>query len=808
LSLDFETLNFNIKKSPHMFFKRTFRSLVHHKTTSLINITGLTVGIAAALLIGCYVLNEWQTDRWLPQPDRTYRLLRVSEINREPYTIGITSSPFGPALEQDFSADVAQTMRVLPGNSLVKVGEERFQEEHYYYVDPDFLTFFGLSLLHGNAATALARPHSIVLTRETARRYFGSEAEAMGQSLRIDNDYLAQVTGVLDELPGPIHLEFDLLESNISLREASWWTEWWNNNQVTYLRLNRGASAAALEERLPQFMDKYFGKDFAAMGKRMDLLLQPLRSVYFQADTRYDPIRHGNRQAVNIFLLSALLLIGIACANYVNLSTAKAAERSREMGISKILGSGRGRLIRQVLGESLLLTAFSVTAAAALTVQAIPWFEQWFGLSLNLQLSGWGLLTALAGLTAAITLLAGAYPAWLLASFRPVEVLNGSTTAGGRRTAGFRKALVVFQFALSFGLLCSTFVIQRQLQYLQEKNLGFDKEHVLLLRVNNPELYNKRDVFKERLLRQPGVQDVSFSSGSPGGFHDATSVKVEGIEETMRMRIAFVDFDYVPTYDLQMVAGRPFSREFASDSSRAVLLNERAVQELGMTPEQIIGTRLQLVSFDSLRRTVVGVVRDYHFSSLHDAVEPLVMAASFGGTQIAVKAQGDRLPEVIAAAEQAWTEQAPAFPFRYRFLDEQLDRLYQSEARQGRIFAFFAGIAIFIACLGMFGLAAYAASLRVKEIGIRKVVGATVSDIVVLLYRDFLKLVVIAILVAAPVAWYFIRDWLSEFAYHIDIEWWVFMLAGILAISIAMLTISFQSVRAALANPVESLRDE
>lgn len=274
------------------------------------------------------------------------------------------------------------------------------------------------------------------------------------------------------------------------------------------------------------------------------------------------------------------------------------------------------------------------------------------------------------------------------------------------------------------------------------------------------------------------------------------------------MRIAFVDFDYVPTYDLQMVAGRPFYQEFAGDSSRAVLLNERAVKELGMTPEQIIGTRLRLVSFDSLRRTVVGVVRDYHFSSLHDAVEPLVMAASFGGMQIAVKAQGDRLPEVIAAAEQAWTEQAPAFPFHYRFLDEQLDRLYQSETRQGRIFAFFAGIAIFIASLGMFGLAAYAASLRVKEIGIRKVVGATVSDIVILLSRDFLKLVVIAILLASPVAWYFMRDWLSEFAYHIDMEWWVFIVAGVLAISIATLTISFQSVRAALANPVESLRDE
>ncbi len=443
-----------------------------------------------------------------------------------------------------------------------------------------------------------------------------------------------------------------------------------------------------------------------------------------------------------------------------------------------------------------------------LTMQAMPYFEQWFDLSLNLQLTGWQVAGILLSLTAGITLLAGAYPAWLLAAFKPVEVLKGSMTAGNSQTAGLRKGLVMLQFALSFGLLYSTFVIQRQLQYLQEKNLGFDKEHVLLFQINNPDLFFKRDLLKEQLLREPGVQNVSFAIGRPGGFHDATSLKVEGIDETIRMRTALVDFECLDTYGLQVIEGRPLSPQFASDSSRAVLLNEQAVQELGMTNKEIIGKRVQLVSFDSLRRTVVGIVKDYHFSSLREEVEPLVIATAFGGAQVAVKAQAGRLPEVIAAAEQTWTDLAPAYPFNYRFLDEQLDRLYQSETRQGRLFGFFAAIAIFIACLGMFGLAAYAASLRVKEIGIRKVVGATVADIVFLLSKDFLKLVVIAIIIAAPVAWYFMRDWLSAFAYRIEIEWWVFALTAVAAISIAVLTVSIQSVRAALANPVEALRDE
>ncbi len=789
--------------------KIAFRQFAKHKTSAFINLSGLTIGLAAAMLISLYVLNERQTDRSLPHPERTFRLLRVSNINNEPYDIGVTSGPFAPALLQDFPADVAETVRVLDGNSLVTIGEQRFLEEKYYYADPNFFHFFNFPLLHGDPNTALAKPHSIVLSQATARRYFGSETAALGQTLHIDNDYDATVTGVFADPKAPTHLDFDLVESSLSFNDAEWWTTgWWNNSLCTYLRLSPGTSAAALEARLPKFMDKYFGNDFARNGSRIDLRLQALRDVYFESEVRYDPMRHGDRKAVSIFLIAALLLVVIACANYINLSTARSLERSKAVGVHKVLGSGRGRIIGQMLGESFLLTSAAVLLAVQLVWLALPWFSNVFGVSFQLDLPFGATICSIIGLTVVVALLAGIYPGWFLSAFKPATVLKGKTTAGERHTAGLRKTLVVFQFILSVGLLCSTFVVRRQLDFLKNKNLGFDKTHVLVLNINSQELYNNRAAFRQQLSREPGVRQISFLNGIPGGMHDATSVDVPEMSQNIRLRTVFADFDFVKTFGLKMVAGRDFDQRLASDSSRAALLNERAVADLGLRPEEALGKKILLTSFDTIPRTVVGVVKDYHFASLHDAIEPMVISTAFRGGIIAVKAEGARIPEVIASAEKAWNAQAPAYPFAYQFLDEQLDRLYQNEVRQGRIFGWFAGIAIFIACLGMFGLAAFAATSRIKEIGIRKVLGASVGGIVGLLSKDFLKLVAIAIVIASPLAYYVMQKWLSDFAYRIDIPWWVFVSAGAVAIGVAVLTVSFQSVKAALANPVESLRSD
>lgn len=790
------------------YLKITFRQILKNKTAGLINFAGLGIGLAAAMIIGLYVYNEWQTDKHIPFPDRTYRMLRTSNINNEPYEIGITSAPFAPALEQDFEAEIAETVRLLDGASLIGLGEDRFQEENYYYADANFLTFFDLPLLYGNPETALKDLHNVVVSKAIAQKYFGDEKLAMGQTIRVDNSYDAMITGVLDELPGPMHFQPDLVESTLELAQAGWWSSWWNNNLCTYLRLKEGQTAEALTPFLPGFMDKYFGEDFQRNGNRIDLRLQAVQDIYFAKDVRYDPMRHGNRQAVNIFFITALLLVVIACANYINLATAKAVERSKEVSIHKVLGSGRARIVGQMLTESFVLTLASVLMATLIARWAMPNFEQLFSVDFAVDLSTPLVVGGLACLTLVVSLLAGLYPGWMMSSFRPAATLKGATQAGDRHTAGLRKGLIIFQFVLSVGLLCSTIFVRQQLNYLQNKELGFNKEHVLLLPINNPDIYNKRENFRQQLLREPGVKEVAFLNGVPGGHHDATSVQVPEMNQNIRMRTAFVDLNFVSTLGLEVVAGRDFNPELSGDSTQVVMLNERAVADLGTTKQDILGKRVLLASFDTIPRTVIGVVKDYHFTSLHDAIEPLIIAPSFWAGSIAIKADGGRVPQIISAAETAWNAQAPDFPFDYQFLDERLDRLYQSEEQQGRLFALFAGIAIFIACLGMFGLASFAAATRTKEVGIRKVLGASVSSIVGLLSADFIKLVLIAMLIASPIVWYFMDGWLQNFAYRIDLHWWVFIAAGLGAMLIAMISVGYQSIKAAVANPVESLKSE
>lgn len=791
-----------------IYLKLIFRRLVNDKANSLINLLGLSVGLSVALLIGMYVYTEWQTDRDLPHPEHTYRLLRVSSINNEPYDIGVTSAPFATGLKQDFGASIKETVRVLDGSSLVQHGNQRFQEDDYYYADANFLTFFGFDLIHGNPETALARPNAIVLTQNTARRYFGDVQNAMGQILRIDNSYDAVVTGVLNGSEAGTHFEFDFVESLVSLENAPWWSEWWNNNLCTYLRLEEGVSPSGLEAQLPAFMDKHFGDDFARTGRRLDLRLQPIQSVYLDASTRYDPMRHGSGAAIRIFTIAALLLVFIALFNYVNLSTAKTLERRTEVGVYKALGSDRKQIIFQILGETFVLTCISLFAAIAIALYTRSWFEGLFEAALRPNFPAPLLIGGLIGLIVLLTVLAGLYPGVLLSSFKPVHALKGVTDRGKRSIPGIRRALVVVQFVLSIGLLCCTFVIHQQMTYLGDAHLGFDRDHVMLMRTGNPDIFAQRLLFEERLAQVNGIQTISYSSGEPGGFHDASTIQVEGVSEGIRMRTVFADFDYVSAFGLEIIAGRDFSSDLASDSVEAVLLNEQAVTELGLTIEDVLNRKLSNPLFDVASRRVVGVVRNYNFSSLHDTIEPLIISAGFGGRTMAVKVQADRLPAAIEAAEAIWNDLSSAYPFSYTFLDERLDQLYTNERRQSRIFGLFAGVAIFIACLGMFGLATYAAARRMKEIGIRKVLGASILDLVLLLSKSYLLQVMVAALVAIPLAYITMQRWLGGFAYHIDLNAGVFLLASVLAAMIALTVVGVRAARVALLNPVESLRYE
>lgn len=784
-----------------------WRTLLKNKVTSVINIVGLTLGLATAFLIGLYVLNEYQTDADIPMPERTYRVLRIGGMNNTPYRIGLTSAPFASALELDFPEEVENAIRVMPANNLVEIDGDQYQEENYLYADADFFQFFGVELLAGDPSTVLSSPNSVALTVETARRYFGNEYDALGQTVRISNNYDAQVTGIIADTGLPMHFEFDLVESALTLESTEWWQEWWNNNLCTYVRLSPGSSEAGLEAKLGGFMDKYFGADFARTGNRMELDLQPIQSVYFEADTRYDPMRHGNRQALQVFLIAVFLLVMIACFNYVNLTTARAVERSLEVGVYKVLGAGRARIMLQMIGESFIVALVSVVMACFIAWYAHPLFESIFAIDLSLVLPVWQVIALLLAGTLVLALMAGLYPGWLLSSFNIIAAMKRATLSGERGMPGLRRVLVVFQFVLSISLIAGTFIIQTQLSYLQNKDLGFDRDAVMIMWTNQ-DLYANRQTFSNLLEQAPGVEHVTFASGYPGGYHDATVVAFSELPDPVRMRTAFVDFDYVDTYGLNIIAGRNFSRALASDSTQAILLNEKAVEALNMTVDEVLGKQGRLIMFDNQPRTVVGIVENFHFASLHDEIEPLVISTNFEGWTIGVKADGRRLQEVVDAAEQAWATLSPAFPFEFEFLDDQLNQLYTNEARQGRLVGFFGAIAIFIACLGMFGLIAFNAALRAKEIGIRKVLGASVPDIVQLLSKDFLIQVCVAILIATPIAFFLMQRWLEAFAYKINLGPGVFLLAGGFAIVLTLLTVGYQSIKAALSNPVDTLRYE
>jgi putative ABC transport system permease protein len=786
------------------------RQLRKNPATAALNFFGLSIGLAVAFVIGLHVRREWATDGFVPEKDRVFRAIRISGVEGKPYEIGITSPNYLPALVADFPGEIEAATRFYPDHIFIQVNGQGFQERKFAYADANFFEFFGLKLLLGDPATALREPHSVVLTEKTAQKLFGSPAAAMGKTLRWNQERDILVTGVIGLLPAGSHLEFDYLAALDVFKNEGWFREWWNNNLCTYLRLAPGTSAASIDGRLNGFMDKYFAADFARQGGRIDLRLQPLADVYWNAETRYDPVRHGNRAATDIFAIAALLLVVIACFNFINLATARATERGKEVGVRKTLGAGRVALGRQFLLESFLMTSAATLTAFLLTKLALPFFNRYLDLDLSLsELPDFEIAVWLAGIAVLVGFGAGFYPAALLSGFRPVAVLKSKARLGGG-AVGLRRGLTVAQFGLSIVLIVSTLVVSKQLSFLKNKNLGFDRENVITLETYGTEVRREKlNTFRQRLEKMAAVRGVSCSDAAPGNSPDASIIEMPGRSDRPKINVLYADFQFASTLGLPLVAGRDFDPNLKTDTAQAVLLNESACRTLGLTPEQAIGQVLTPVYFDTLRHRAVGVLKDYHFLSLREKIDPLIVIPNYRypGT-LAIRVAAGNLPTAIEQIRSEWQALDPAHPFEYRMLDERLARLYESEARQGKLFGLFAGVAIFIACLGMFGLATLLAGQRMKEIGIRKVLGASVAGITGLLVRDFVKLVVIAIVIASPLAFYFMQKWLSDFAYRIDIQWWMFAGAGVLAVAIAFLTVGFQSVRAALANPVKSLRSE
>lgn len=785
------------------------KHLRKQKTFSIINILGLTVGITCCFMIFLFILNEMTYDNFHKNGKDIYRVMRTGNVNGEGREIPYVSPAYATALVNDYPDAIKQAVRVMPDNDLISYNNVSYNEKNVYLTDSNFFQFFDFALASGNAATVLKNPNSVVLTKTTAKKYFGNE-EAVGKVLQFNNNQQLKVTGVCEDVPVNSHLQFDMVISLSTLRsivQPDWFTQFPGNNMFTYVQLNSAVDPVQLKKRFPSFMDKYLGAYYAASGFKMGLTIKPLNQIYFAADG-FDNVKHGNKKMVYVFMSIAILILVIACINFINLATARATDRSKEVGLRKVLGAVRKQLVGQFILESVLYAAIASILSIVLLQILTPAYSNLLGYELPSYWSNPWVYVFVIGVIAIVGLLAGSYPALMLSSFSPIDSLKGKLKRG-KGGAFFRKVLVVFQFGISVLLIVSVVVIMSQMNYIKNADLGFDKEQSMIVKFDNTDISQHGQQFKNDLLNIPAVNSVSLMSGEPGGFHDSYGFETEANPaDKFMFNTEFTDFDFVKTLGLKIIAGRDLSKNFQTDSAEAALINRTTATKLGYTPEQAIGKWLRNTNRDSLRRRIVGVIEDYHYVSLKDPIGPLVISPGSDRRLALIKLKTSNLHATINNIKKAYASAAPSYPFEYNFLDDRFDRLYKTESRQQSVLSIFSIIAIFIACLGLFGLASYTAVKKTKEIGIRKVLGSSIQNIVLLLSKDLLKPVLVGTIIAMPLGYYAMNKWLEGFAYRIDFHWWMFAMAIAAAVSIALLTVGFQAVKAAIANPVKSLRTE
>jgi putative ABC transport system permease protein len=787
-----------------MYFKIAWRNLVKSKVFSLINILGLTIGITCCMMIYLFIMNEFSFDTFHVQGKNIYRVMRGYDPTKP--KVPYLSGPYADALLNDYPKQIKSAVRVLASNDLISYGTKAFNEKKMYLADSDFFTMFTFPLIKGDPATALRNPESIVLTETAAKKYFGN-ADPMGKIVEMNQHRQLKVTGVAKDVPSNSHLDFDMVVPLSNYYKEPWFNVWINNNFYTYILLDEHTNEKQLESTFPHFLDKYMGKEMAKLGFKFDLALTPLHDVYFEPHGTFDGVKHGDKSVVYIFLSIAILILVIACINFMNLSTIRAVERSKEVGLRKVMGALRNNLVWQFIGESVLLTAISCVLSVGLLQLLMPLYNQLLGHSISVPWNEWPLYAFLLGIIVVIGFLAGSYPAIILSAFSPIEALKGKMKMG-KGGSLFRQTLVVLQFSISVMLIIGTIVIVKQMNYVQHKALGFDKEHTLVVPVDNNDIYNNKYTFKNDLQNNSSIAAVSVMSGEPGGFFDDHSFEAEGQREMVKAKTEFADFEFVKTLGLKIIAGRDFSAQFPTDTMGAVLINRTAAAMLGFTPKQAIGKWIRNTVRDNAKRRVVGVIEDFNFLSLKENMDALVISPSEDRRVAVIKLKPGDLPSQLAVVKEMYKKAAPAYPFEYTFLDQKFDELYKTDIRQQTMLIIFSGLAIFIACLGLFGLASFTAAKRTKEIGVRKVLGSTTQNIVLLLSKDLLKPVLLAAIIAIPIAWTVMNNWLQNFAYRTALNWWVFALAAFVTIAIALFTVSVKAIKAALANPTNSLRSE
>ena len=806
------------------FLKIAWRNLIKNKVFSFINIAGLAIGLSCFLLIALYVMDELNYDRYNINADRIYRINSDIRFGGADLHMPVTSDMMGQLLKKDYpQVDQYTRIYTFNGDKLVKKGNEYIDEEKVAHIDSTFFDVFTLPAIEGNTKTALNEPNTVVVTASAAKKYFGT-THAVGKMLETkdgSNTVLYKITAVIKDIPENSHFHFDFLFSmkNVDYR----WGQITSHNFFTYVLFRKGTDPKAFEKNFKTYIDKYVLPDarqfmninsmdeFEKAGNKLVYSLMPVTQIHLYSDRSFELSPSGNIQYVYIFSAVALFILIIACINFMNLTTARSANRAREVGIRKVLGTEKKELISQFLFESTLMVVLSLMIAIAVVWLVLPLFNDVANKQMSLQsLFTPYILPLLTALPFVVGLLAGSYPAFFLSAFRPVEVLKGKLKLGSK-SGGLRSVLVVFQFATSIILIIGTIVVYRQLNYIQTKNLGFNKDQVLIIN-GVSSLGNNVNAFKNDVLQMPGVSEGTLSSYLPVS-NSSRSDNTYSREAVMDSKNGFdmqnwwIDYDYIKTMGMQIIKGRNFSKEYGSDSTAAII-NETTAKILGYADP--IGKKIYRSTDPGkvMAYTIIGVVKNFNFETLHHDVGPLAFLLGTEGYLASFKVATGNIRSLIAQIENKWKAMAPGMPFSYRFLDESFNEMYNAEQRVGKIALIFSVLAIFIACLGLFGLATFIAEQRTKEIGIRKVLGASVNGIVQMLSKDFMKLVAIAFIIAAPVAWYFMYKWLQDFAYRIEITWWIFAIAGFAALFIALITVSFQAIRAALMNPVKSLRTE
>ncbi|MCB0668574.1 MAG: ABC transporter permease [Saprospiraceae bacterium] len=782
------------------YLKIGLRNLIRQKSFSLINVVGLAIGLASSILIFIWIKNELSYDQFNEDRARIYRITCQVENIRA----AITPAPLAPAMRDQFP-EVSEALRLTYQRSnLFQVGNQKYEEKSTFFVDSNFFNFFSYSLAEGHRDEVLKQPQSIVISPQMAEKYFGNE-NPLGRLIKMDNKDDMVVTGVLGKNPTPSHLHFDFLipmsylaRTEEDLRE----NRWDNFNYYSYVKLNK-ANSVEESKVINERIDALYTENESEL--KVDFVLQPLSKIHLFSDFHGDVAGHGDIQYIYIFLFTAIFILIIACINFMNLSTARAARRAREVGFRKVAGAYRYQLINQFLTESTLIAFLSLVLAIGIIFLTLPAFNLVTNQEMGMKILDPVAILSIFGLTLFIGVLAGSYPAFYLSGFEPVKVFSLQKNAGtGHRL--FRNGLVIIQFVFSIILIIGTISIHQQQSFIRNRNLGFDQENLVYMPLRGP-IRNNQDALRSALAGNNLTDQFSLVGELPTNLLNATiDVEWDGKDPNQQVVFSNMDVDdhFLKVFDMTILTGRTFSEEFKSDD-RKYIVNEKALEIMDMDAEQAIGKKFSLWSGDG---TIVGVIRDFHFKPIQQPIDPIVMRYTKNGQYAVIRTEPGKTDETIAAMERIYQSLNPEYPFEFGFLDQDIENQYQSEATLGKLVNIFAMLAIFISCLGLYGLSAFLAERRKKEISIRKVVGASVANVVFLLVKDFTKPIWLAMIIALPVSFLIVNQWLQNFAYHIDIKWWVFLLACLTAWFIAIVTVSFETLRAAFAHPSAALQNE